>query len=98
MDVVRHLEHVIKKHMYIIMLVLVDIVQVVRMDFHLVQPRRVVIVNVVRHQEHVINVVRLHINTHVVEQGIRPVLVLHVVVSIRVVHVQVAITGVVVLV
>ena len=84
--------------MCIVMLVLVDIVQVVRMGIRQVQPRRVVIVNVVRHLEHVINVVRLHINTHVMEQGIRPVLVLRVVVSLRVVHVLVGITGLVVLV
>ena len=84
--------------MYIIMRVRVDMIQVVRMDFQLVRRRLVVIVNVVRRLEHVTNVVQRLINILVVEQGIVGEAVLHVVVNIRVVPVQVVITGVVVLV
>ena len=84
--------------MYIIMRVRVDMIQVVRMDFQLVRRRLVVIVNVVRRREHVTNVVQRLINILVVELGIVGEAVLHVVVNIRVVPVQVVITGVVVLV
>ena len=94
MDVVRHLEHVIKKHMCIIMRVRVDIVQVVRMDFHLVQSRRVATVNVVRHLEHVINVVGIVINMHVVAQDTRQEVVRLVIVNIQLVPVQPIIHGV----
>ena len=84
--------------MYIIMRVRVDMIQVVRMDFQLVRRRLVVIVNVVRRLEHVTNVVQRLINTLVVALGIVREVVLHVVVNIRVVPVQVVITGQVVLV
>lgn len=84
--------------MYIIMRVRVDMIQVVRMDFQLVRRRLVVIVVVMQRLEHVTNVVQRLINILVVEQGIVGEAVLHVVVNIRVVPVQVVITGVVVLV
>ena len=84
--------------MYIIMRVRVDMIQVVRMDFQLVRRKLVVIVVVMQRLEHVTNVVQRLINILVVEQGIVGEAVLHVVVNIRVVPVQVVITGVVVLV
>ena len=76
------------------MRVRVAIVQVVRMDFHLVQSRRVATVNVVRHLEHVINVVLRRINIHVAEPDMHPEVELRVVASIRVVIVVRNINGV----
>ena len=97
-DVVRHRVRVIKKRMYIVMLVQVVIVRVVQMDIRQVLQRRVVIVVVVRLLERVINVVRILISTHVPEPDTVPVVGQRVVANIRVVTVQVAIIGPAVLV
>ena len=74
--------------MYIVMLVQVVIVRVVQMAIQQVRQRPVAIVNVVRHLERVINVVRIPISTVVMVWGkqARELLVEE---SIRLVYVQV---------
>ena len=84
--------------MYIVMLVQVVIVRIVQMAIQQVRQRPVAIVNVVRLLERVINVVRILISIHVPEPDIVREVGRRVVANIRVVIVQVAITGPVVLV
>ena len=73
-----------------------DIVRVVRTDIQRVRRRPVVIVNVVRHRELVINAVRRLINTVAAARVTHPEAVRHVVESIRVVIVAHSINGAVV--
>ena len=84
--------------MYIVILVQVVIVRVVQMAIQQVRQRPVAIVNVVRLLERVINVVRILISIHVPEPDTVREVARRVVANIRVVIVQVAITGPVVLV
>ena len=75
-----------------------DIVRVVRTDIQRVRRRPVVIVNVVRHRELVINAVRRLISIVVAARVTHPEAERHVAESIRVVTVVRSINGVVVLV